>query len=67
MGIKRKRWREKNALFERLVEWAEEYGFLLDGDFVDFEGGRKGDFIASLDNVFADWDKNTKTREGKLE
>ena len=42
-------------LFDRLVEWATEYGFTLDGEDVDFEGGRKEDFVAELDQEFEKW------------
>ena len=41
---------DEAILNERIVDWAMEYGFTIDGNFVDFEGGRKDDFIASLDN-----------------
>ena len=57
----------ETALNDRIVDWAAEFGFILDGDFVEFGAGRKDDFIASLDEAFADWGKKTQTKEGKLE
>lgn len=54
-------------LNNRIVDWAAEYGFTIDGDFVEFGMGRKDDFIASLKDAFDDWARKTETKEGKLE
>lgn len=53
-------------LNERIVDWAEEYGFTLDGDFVEFGAGRKDEFINALNDAFSDWDKKTGNKFGKL-
>lgn len=58
---------DEAALYDRIVDWASEYGFTLDEDVVKFSGGRKDDFIASLDNAFTDWGNKAETKEGKLE
>jgi len=47
-------------LYPRLVDWAAEYGFILDEDIVDFTGGRKDDFIAALEKDFATWGNEGK-------
>ena len=57
----------ESDLYDRIVDWASDYGFKLDEDIVMFSSGRKDDFIASLDTAFANWDKKTETKEGKLE
>jgi hypothetical protein len=54
-------------LYDRIVDWANEFGFTIDGESVKFDAGRKDDFINSLDQAFADWDENGATKEGKLE
>ena len=54
-------------LYDRIVDWAAEFGFTLDEDVVEFGAGRKEDFITSLDVAFADWGNKTITKDGKLE
>ncbi|HME51422.1 MAG TPA: hypothetical protein VKM55_04345 [Candidatus Lokiarchaeia archaeon] len=46
----------------RIVDWAADYGFTIDEDVVEFTGGRKDDFISSLDEAFADWTKKSALR-----
>ena len=58
---------DETNLYDRIVDWAAEYGFTLDEDIVKFGAGRKDDFIAALDGAFQGWDKKTETKEGKLE
>lgn len=54
-------------LYDRIVDWADEFGFTIDGELIKFGAGRKDDFINSLDKAFADWDAKGATKEGKLE
>ena len=54
-------------LNERIVDWADQFGFVLDEDVVEFSNGRKDDFIAALDESFASWDKKAASKDGKLE
>jgi tetratricopeptide (TPR) repeat protein len=54
-------------LNERIVDWADQFGFLLDEDVVEFSNGRKDEFIAALDESFVSWDKKVTTKEGKLD
>ncbi len=49
-----------DALFQRLVKWAKQFGFKLDGEDVVFEGGRKDEFIAQLEKEFQSWGKDGK-------
>ncbi len=44
-------------LFDRLVDWAAEFGFTLDGEDVDFQGGRVDDFVAELGREFEKWNQ----------
>ena len=57
----------ESDLYDHIVDWASDYGFTLDENVVMFSSGRKDDFIASLDNAFADWGKKTETKDGKPE
>ena len=54
-------------LNERIVDWADQFGFVLDEDVVEFSNGRKDEFIAALDESFASWDKKAAAKDGKLE
>ncbi len=47
----------EKELYDRIVDWASQFGFTLDEDVVEFGVGRKDDFIASLDKEFANWGK----------
>ena len=58
---------DEAKLYDRIVDWAVDFGFTIDEDIVKFSGGRKDDFIAAMDGAFADWGKKTETKEGKLE
>jgi len=57
----------ETALYDRIVDWAAEYGFTLDEDVVKFSGGRKDDFINSLGGAFSDWGEKTVSNEEKHE
>ncbi len=56
----------EKELYERIVDWADQFGFSLDKDTVEFGAGRKDDFIASLDKEFESWGKKDITKEGKI-
>ena len=58
---------DETNLYDRIVDWAADYGFTIDEDVVKFGGGRKDEFIASLDSAFQGWDKKTQAKDGKLE
>ena len=51
-----------DEIFPRLVDWAEEFGFVLDRDEIDFSGSQVEAFIEQLDKEFASWGD-----EGKVE
>ena len=48
-------------LLGKIFDWAETYGFEVDGDRVVFGGGQKNKFIADLEQEFAAWGKDGKT------
>ena len=58
---------DEAALYDRILDWAAEFGFTLIEDVVRFSGGRKDDFIASLDKAYTDWDEKSATKDGKFE
>ncbi len=48
----------EKELYERIVDWADQFGFTLDKDTVEFGAGHKDDFLAQLDKEFATWGKS---------
>ena len=54
-------------LRKRILDWADQFGFTIDEDIVKFESSRKDAFIDALSDAFADWNKKTDAKEGKLE
>ncbi len=56
----------EKSLYDRIVDWAANFGFILDEDVVEFEAGRKDDFIASLDAAFKDWGGKVESKAGKI-
>ncbi len=48
------------GLMDKIIDWAAEFGFEIDGNQVVFGAGRKDDFIAQLEREFASWSKGGK-------
>lgn len=49
-----------------LFNWAKEFGFKIDGDFIIVENADIEGFIADLDNQFELWRENEELKEGKI-
>ncbi len=48
---------DANMFNDKIFEWAAEFKFRIDGDYVVMEGGDVAGFISKLDAEFADWGK----------
>jgi len=48
--------------WEKVWDWADHYGFQVKNDTLVFGTGRKDDFIAELDQEFAEWN----SKSGKI-
>ncbi len=53
-------------LFPRLVEWADQFHFKIDGDFIATENSEIDGFVANLDVLFAEWNGKEKGKQGKV-
>ncbi len=53
---------DTDTFSNKIFDWAAEFKFKIDGDFVVIEGGDVAGFISKLDTEFADWGKKN---EGK--
>jgi hypothetical protein len=57
-----------NAQFTaRLVDWAVDYGFKIDGDYINIEDGNVSGFIDDIDSMFESWADEEKVKVGKIE
>ncbi|GAH40921.1 unnamed protein product, partial [marine sediment metagenome] len=56
---------EPHVFNERLIDWAEEFGFEIDGDYLNINKDKVSDFIEKLDKQFSDWEQVEKDRIGK--
>ncbi len=48
---------DADTFSNKIFDWAAEFKFKIDGDFVVIEGGDVTGFISKLDAEFADWGK----------
>jgi hypothetical protein len=56
---------EQHIFHERLLDWAEKFGFEIDGDYLNVNKDKVSDFIENLDKRFSDWEQVEKDRIGK--
>ena len=56
---------EPKIFHERLIGWAEKFGFEIDGDYLNINKDKVSDFIEKLDKQFSDWEQVEKDRIGK--
>jgi WD40 repeat protein len=50
----------------QLVDWAVEYGFTIDGDYINIEGGNVNGFMKNLDAMYTSWEGKEKAKDGKI-
>ncbi len=51
---------------DKIFDWAEEFEFTIDGDYLVINKETVSDFIDSLDRQFDMWEKAEKERDGKI-
>lgn len=57
---------ESKAFSSKMIDWAAQFGFQIDGDYVDLAGGDVKGFITELDSYFTEWNAKAKTKQGKI-
>lgn len=50
----------------KIVDWAYEFGFTIEGEYLLVNQSKVSDFLISLDENFSDWTENSKIKAGKL-
>jgi parallel beta-helix repeat protein len=51
---------------KKILSWAEQYGFKLDGDWVIFSEGKLDTFIDDVDALFNEWSNQEKMKKNKI-
>jgi len=50
----------------KIVDWAHEFGFTIEGEYVIVNQSTVSDFLESLDNQFSEWSQSTRSKESKI-
>ena len=58
---------DEKDLMDRIIDWAEQFGFQIDGNKVIFGQGNTAAFIDELNAAFGSWGGKEKNKDGKLE
>jgi len=57
---------DKKEFDKKIVDWAEEFGFTIDREYVNVKKESVDDFIDMLDSQFKSWESKEKIGEGKI-
>ncbi len=57
---------DNDQFLEKLVEWAAEYNFTIDGDFIIPASDDAGRFVENIDAMFDAWEASSMTKGSKL-
>lgn len=58
---------DKKTVDNKVFEWAKNYGFTIDGDYLIINRDTVSDFIDALDKEFVLWAKKEKIKSNKIE
>ena len=56
---------DEKMLWDRIFDWAEQFGFRIEENKVIFGQGNVAGFVDELDKHFATWGSKESTKEGK--
>ena len=57
---------EKAVFDEKIFDWADEFGFRIDGDLIKIQSESVDQFIDMLDSQFKSWESKERIGEGKI-
>ncbi len=52
---------------DKIIDWADEFGFIIDGDYINVKKDNVDDFINMLDNEFKAWEEKESLGLEKIE
>ena len=58
---------DEKTFDKKIIDWAVEFGFRIDGDYININRGTINDFIDHLDKQFKAWELQEETGIGKIE
>lgn len=58
---------DEQVIWERIIDWADEFGFKIDGNFMVIEQESTDAFIHALEQEFTSWNQKESTADGKVE
>ena len=57
---------QEETFSEKVFEWAEEFNFIIDGDYLIVNKETLDDFMSALDSQFESWKKREEVSNGKI-
>jgi len=57
---------DEKTFNQRIIDWAAEFNFTIDGEYLNVNKETVDDFIDALDRQFAMWGKTEQERNGKI-
>ena len=57
---------ERATLFDKLIDWSDEFSYEIDGDFLNVNKDSISSFIEALDKQFISWKVQEESHEGKI-
>jgi len=57
---------DEKAFNQRIIDWAAEFDFTIDGEYLNVNKETVDNFIDALDRQFTLWEKKEADREGKI-
>lgn len=58
---------DQKTFDKKIIDWADEFGFTIDGDYISISKESVDDFINALDAQFKSWEHKEAGRLGKIE
>ena len=57
---------DEKTFIDRIIDWADEFGFTIEEDVVIINKDSVDNFIKMLDKQFSSWEKKEALKEGKF-
>ena len=57
---------DQTTFNDKIIDWADQFGFIIDGDFINVKKESVDDFIDMLDSQFKSWESKERIGEGKI-
>jgi Leucine-rich repeat (LRR) protein len=58
---------DESIFNQKIFDWAANFGFVIDGDYLVINKDTVDEFLTSLDSQFSDWTQKEESKHGKIE